>query len=428
MSVLAGGLRHRDHVLSVPVDRADPTRFGAIDVFAREVVDPARDGEDLPLLLFLQGGPGGQAPRPVGGGWLATATRTHRVILLDQRGTGRSGAVTSTTIGTFPDARTAASYLACFRADAIVADAEDLRTRIFGGRRWSTLGQSYGGFLTLTYLSRHPEAIEAAFVTGGLPGITADAEEVYRRTFDLQAARNRELARRFPGDVAALGALADHLEATPVALPTGERLTARRLQLLGMGLGMSTGVDQVHWALETGLDASGAPTPSLLATIAHDTSFATNPLYAVLQEVIYHQGPRTPGWAAQAELDRRPAYAASARPLQLTGEAIFPWMYTEIPGLRAFEAVAHELAARPEWPVLYDADALARNEVPLAAVQYLDDPYVDVDLALATARTVGNAEVWVTNEHLHDGLRTSGDVILPRLMDLAAGRWRVTAR
>jgi len=428
VSVLAGGLRHRDHVLSVPVDRADPTRFGAIDVFAREVVDPARDGEDLPLLLFLQGGPGGQAPRPVGGGWLATATRTHRVILLDQRGTGRSGAVTSTTIGTFPDARTAASYLACFRADAIVADAEDLRARVFGGRRWSTLGQSYGGFLTLTYLSRHPEAIEAAFVTGGLPGITADAEEVYRRTFDLQAARNRELARRFPGDVAALGALADHLEATPVALPTGERLTARRLQLLGMGLGMSTGVDQVHWALETGLDASGAPTPSLLATIAHDTSFATNPLYAVLQEVIYHQGPRTPGWAAQAELDRRPAYAASARPLQLTGEAIFPWMYTEIPGLRAFEAVAHELAARPEWPVLYDADALARNEVPIAAVQYLDDPYVDVDLALATARTVGNAEVWVTNEHLHDGLRTSGDVILPRLMDLAAGRWRVTAR
>lgn len=428
MSVLAGGLRHRDHVLTVPVDRADPTRFGTIDVFAREVVDPMRDGDDLPLLLFLQGGPGGQGPRPVGGGWLATATRTHRVILLDQRGTGRSGAITAATIGRFPDARTAASYLACFRADAIVADAEDLRTRIFGGRRWSTLGQSYGGFLTLTYLSRHPEAIEAAYVTGGLPGITADAEEVYRRTFDLQAARNRELAHRFAGDVAALGVLADHLETTPVALPTGERLTARRLQLLGMGLGMSTGVEQVHWALETGLDDGGAPTPSLLATIAHDTSFATNPLYAVLQEVIYHQGARTPGWAAQTELDRRPAYAASARPLQLTGEAIFPWMYAEIPGLRAFEAVAHELAARPEWPALYDADALARNEVPLAAVQYLDDPYVDVDLALATARAVGNAEVWVTNEFLHDGLRTSGDVILPRLMDLAAGRWRVTAR
>ena len=431
MSILAGGLLQRDHTITVPVDHANPARFGSIRLFAREVVDPSRDGEDLPLLLFLQGGPGGAGPRPAAGGWMATATRTHRVILLDQRGTGRSSAVTAATIGDHGDAASAADYLLCFRADAIVADAEVLRRAVFGGRRWATLGQSYGGFITLTYLSRHPEAITAAYVTGGLPGLQADASEVYRRTFELQAARNRELARRFPDDVAALGALADHVSEHNVALPTSERLTARRLQLLGMSLGMSTGVENLHWLLDTGVDHSPAgarPTPALLAAISHESGFAANPLYAVLQEVIYHQGERESGWAAQRELESRPELHPDARPLQLTGEAIFPWMYTEIPGLRPFEAVAHELAARTEYSPLYDLAALARNEVPLAAVQYLDDPYVDIDLAQSTAAAVGNAQVWATNEYLHDGLRLAGETILPRLMDLAAGRWSVTTR
>jgi replicative DNA helicase len=114
-----------DHTIQVPVDWADPARFGAITVFAREIVDPAHVGDDLPLLLFLQGGPGGMGPRPMpGAGWWATALRTHRVVLLDQRGTGRSSRVDGRVISRFDDARTAADYLACFRQDVIVADAE----------------------------------------------------------------------------------------------------------------------------------------------------------------------------------------------------------------------------------------------------------------------------------------------------------------
>ena len=55
-------LRTRDRVITVPVDRENPSRFGTLQVFAREVVDPAKDSQDLPLLLFLQGGPGGSSP------------------------------------------------------------------------------------------------------------------------------------------------------------------------------------------------------------------------------------------------------------------------------------------------------------------------------------------------------------------------------
>lgn len=423
------GFRVREHRVEVPVDRQDPARFGSIEVFAREVVDPERDGEDLPLLLFLQGGPGGMGPRPTaGGGWWATALRTHRVVLLDQRGTGRSSRVEGADVAAFDDARTAAAYLACFRADAIVEDAEHLRRTVYGGRRWTTLGQSYGGFVTLTYLSRHPEALDACWVTGGLPPVGATAEDVYAATYPRQVARNAALRRAFPDDVALLGRLADRVAAGDVVLPTGDTLTVERLQTLGMPLGMGTGVDDLHWLLDTALDRRGEPAPGFLAQVAARTGFDANPLYLVLQEVIYHAGHREPGWAAAAEHARHAEAATGARPLLLTGEAAFPWMFEQVSALRPFRAAAEELACRTEWPALYDVDRLAANEVPVAAVQYYDDPYVDLDLALATASGLGNAQVWITNEYLHDGLRAAGDVILPRLADLTSGRRAVTTR
>jgi pimeloyl-ACP methyl ester carboxylesterase len=416
----------REHRIEVPVDWSAPARFGSIEVFARELVDPATASDDLPLLLFLQGGPGGMAPRPLGGGWVAEALTRYRVVLLDQRGTGRSSPVDGRVVAGFDDAAQAADYLACFRGDAIVEDAEHLRRTVYGGRQWVTLGQSYGGFLTLTYLSRHPEALTRCYVTGGLPPATATAETVYAHTYRRQAARNRELARLHPADVALLGRLADRLAAGDVVLPDGDPFTVQRLQMLGMPLGMSTGIDQLHWLLDTALSPDGNLSDQFLAAVVHDAGFDGRPLYAVLQEAIYHQGPREPGWAAQSEHGRWPSFAADARPLQLTGEMVFPWMYREQRALRPFAGAAEELAGRTHWPRLYDLDRLAANEVPVAAVQYYDDPYVDLDLALAT--DVGNLQVWITNEHLHDGLRVAGDQILPRLVDLVDGKARVTGR
>ena len=44
----------RDHMVAVPLDWSKPDG-ATIDVFAREIVDPARRSEDLPILCFLQG-------------------------------------------------------------------------------------------------------------------------------------------------------------------------------------------------------------------------------------------------------------------------------------------------------------------------------------------------------------------------------------
>ncbi|CAM5531599.1 alpha/beta hydrolase [Streptomyces tanashiensis] len=77
------------------------------------------------------------------------------------------------------------------------------------------------------------------------------------------------------------------------------------------------------------------------------------------------------------------------------------------------------LAARTDWPPLYDPRRLAANEVPLAAVVYHDDMYVDAGLSLA--RAIGATHVG-SNEWEHDGLAASGGRVLARLMEMAAGR------
>ncbi|WP_051167568.1 alpha/beta fold hydrolase [Actinoplanes sp. N902-109] len=402
-----------DHVVTVPLDHADPGG-GTIEVFAREVVAADRRRDDLPWLLFLQGGPGVPAPRPYTQDvWLRRALRTHRVLLLDQRGTGRSTPLTARTVQGLDDAEIA-RRVRLMRADSIVRDAEVLRERVAGGRPWDTLGQSYGGFITLTYLSIAPQGLRTCFITGGLPGLDATADDVCARTYPRVAAKNAAYYRAYPQDAAVLRKLADRLDAEDVRLPDGDRLTARRLRMLGVNFGMSSGFARVHWLLEeAGSDSFGY-------AVMAETGFIDRPLFA-LQEYSVAGPGRATGWAADRLLRDHPAFAADADPLLFTGEMMYPWMFREIAALRPFAGVADLLAAADDWPALYDPARLAANEVPVVAAVYHDDMYVNVELSLRTAAEVGNLRTWVTSEYEHDGLRVAGDHVLGRLMDMAAG-------
>src|SRR5215510_590327 len=104
-------LTERAH--SVPLDHSQPDGE-KITVFTRELAAP--DGLDRPYLLFLQGGPGFEATRPTAppSGWQKRAIADFRVLLIDQRGTGRSTPVGNVIPGSTPQEQ--AAYLTHLRA------------------------------------------------------------------------------------------------------------------------------------------------------------------------------------------------------------------------------------------------------------------------------------------------------------------------
>jgi hypothetical protein len=258
-------------------------------------------------------------------------------------------------------------------------------------------------------------------VTGGLPGLSATADDVYARTYPRVAAKNAEYYARYPDDARLVRRIANHLEAHVVELPDGDRLTVRRLRRLGSEFGMSDGFERVHWLLDEawhGHELSDVFRHGVLTLTGH----LDGPLFP-LQEYIFGQpGSGATAWAAERALAQHPEFGEHHDPLLFTGEMFFRWMFDEVRALRPFRGAADLLAAYDDWGPLYDLDRLAANEVPVLAAVFHDDMYVDAGLQLETARHVGNVRPWVTNEYEHDGLRKDGARVLGRLMDMRAGR------
>jgi pimeloyl-ACP methyl ester carboxylesterase len=405
--VLLPGLVAVEHTFEVPLDH-DDAAGERITVFARELADP--DGRDRPFLVYLQGGPGFEAPRPTrlpnGPGWLDRALRDFRVLMLDQRGTGRSAPV-----GALPGMSAAqqADYLSHFRADSIVRDAEWIR-RELGAERWSVLGQSFGGLCVITYLSLAPEGLREALVTGGIPALGPRIDEVYARTYECVLDRNRRYYDRYPADRERVIALHDRIENDELRLPCGDRLTWRRFRQLGQMLGMSDGAEHLHYIVELPPDS-----PAFLHDVETAVAFTRDPIYAILHEASWADGGTT-RWSAERVLP-----ADFDAPDLFTGEHVYPWMFEDYGALRPLRDAADLLAER-EWPRLYDEDVLRGNDVPAAAAIYLEDMYVERAFSEETASQIRGLRAWTTNEYQHNGLRVDGERILGRLLDLARGR------
>ena len=404
--VVAPGVVMLEREHSVPLDHGAPD--GArISVFAREVAAP--DGDDRPYLVFLQGGPGFEATRPTAPprGWLKRALREYRVLLVDQRGTGRSTPVGAILPGDTPAAQ--AEYLSHFRADSIVRDCELIR-RELAVDRWSVLGQSFGGFTSLTYLSIAPEGLREVFNTGGMAPIGRPVDDVYGATYRRLIQKNEAYFARYPGDRKRVEEIHRWLEAEDVRLPSGDRLTARRFRQLGMWLGDAAGFELLHHVLELPLGSS-----AFLHDAEGGMHTERNPIYATLHESSYADGVAT-RWSADRLL---PDEVVERR--YFTAEHVFPWMWDDIGALRGHRDAAH-LLAEHAWPRLYDADRLARNEVPVACTIYVNDLYVEREFAEETAAEVANVRAWITNEYEHSAIRNDGGRVLDRLIDLIRGR------
>jgi pimeloyl-ACP methyl ester carboxylesterase len=408
LSVQLPGLFVVEHEFDVPLRHGDPDGE-RIRVFVREVSAP--DGRDRPFLLFLQGGPGMEASRPTAHpyspGWLERALKDFRVLLLDQRGTGRSSPIGALE-GMGPEEQ--ARHLACFRADSIVKDAELVRAEM-GVERWSVLGQSFGGFCVLHYLSAAPEGLAEAFLTGGLPPLGRHPDEVYRATYARTIDRCRRYYERYPADRERVRRLHAWMSEQEVVLPGGDRLTGRMFRQLGWMLGMSDGAEHLHYILE--LPESS---PAFLRDVETGLPpFSRNPLYAVVHESSYSDGVVTDWSSARVQPK---AYEANVE--LFTGEHVFPWMFEDYGSLRPLKEAA-DILARWEWPRMYDPERLSQCEVPAAAAIYANDMYVERSFSEETAAGIPTMRTWLTDEFEHNGLRAEGGRILDRLIALARG-------
>ncbi|MFT6178683.1 MAG: pimeloyl-ACP methyl ester carboxylesterase [Akkermansiaceae bacterium] len=417
------GLELIDHTFEVPLDHSEP-EGRKLEVFVREVCDLDPKSKEKPFLVFLQGGPGFRAPLPIRKeGWLKRALTEFRVLMYDTRGNGLSSPVDYQTLALEGDAQAQADYLKHFRQDDIVRDAELVRAKMSPETPWSTIGQSYGGWCTMTYLSLHPEGLKECFVFGGLPGLDRTAREIYEGTFPFVEGRNREYFEKFPMDKARLTKLAKHLEENDVRFSNGDRVIPQMVQLLGLKFGFAHTAEEIHFLLEEAFVKTGdkeVVSHTFKVGLQAALRFDTNPIFAILHEAIYAQGGAT-GWACEAVQKELYPQFDNFDDFLFYGEMVFPWMFDEISELKGMKDAAEILAAKDDWPVLYDKEVLSRNTVPVACAVYANDMFVNVKFSRETVDFVPNMKAWVTSEFEHCGLRVGGENIFSRLIDLARG-------
>ncbi|MFF5626745.1 alpha/beta fold hydrolase [Microbacterium sp. NPDC012755] len=398
-----------EHTLTVPLVWSDPSDPRTIDVFARVV--SREGGEALPYLVFLQGGPGHEAPRPfhssTAPAWLDEALAHHRVVMIDQRGTGLSTPVGDADLQRGSTA--VAEHLTHLRADSIVRDCEAMREHL-GAATWSVLGQSFGGFTTLAYLTTDAASLENVFITGGLSTVTRSADEVYTLCYDKMRTASEKYYRRFPEHRDAMRRLVDLASAGGITLPDGEVVSASRLRSVGSALGTNDGW-QTLWSLLEREPSSNAFRYDLMHAMPFD---GRNPLYFAFHESSYASGEAT-RWSAERV---EPADFVDDVTL-FTGEHIRREWTETVPAFQPWREVVLELAEF-EWPSIYDADTIASSGATGAAAVYVNDVYVPLEFSLETAALLPGVQLWVTSEHEHNGLR-SGPV-LSHLVDLAQGR------
>jgi proline iminopeptidase len=126
---------------AVPIERLTVRRDGYRIAFS---VAGARDGEPV---VVLHGGPG-SGSQPSALRWFDL--NRHRVVLIDQRGTGASAPRGSVRHN---------------RTDRLIADMEAVR-RHLGYRRWGVVGGSWGASLALAYAGTHPAHVTGVVLRG----------------------------------------------------------------------------------------------------------------------------------------------------------------------------------------------------------------------------------------------------------------------
>ncbi|KAH8555118.1 Alpha/Beta hydrolase protein [Umbelopsis sp. PMI_123] len=381
------GAKVFDRYFNLPLAYNSNVQEKKIKIFCRHLVpiNKVAEMKRLPFLVYLQGGPGFPCAFPKVSGWIKVAfDNGYQVLLLDQRGTGLSSAISADSLAHFSD-QEKADYLKCFRADSIVRDCESIRKLLTWNRseeqesRITLLGQSFGGFCITTYLSLFPKSIKAAYITGGVPPLVSSPDKVYEKTFARILKRNDVYYGKYPADVQRVQNIVKYLNNNKIKLPNGGTLSSRRFLQLGLAFGGSGGYDTIHDIVlhaSQDLELLGKLSYSTLNSVQTQQGFDTNVIYAILHEAIYCQG-KASNWSAErvrmsSQYQRDFDWSGNTR-VNFTGETVHPFMFDDYSELVPLKAAAEILAKYESWGPLYDIATLKCNTVPVAGVSYFDD-------------------------------------------------------
>ena len=232
--------------VSVPLDPASPDG-PAIDLFVARIPAQVADPQPDPLLL-IAGGPGQSTVdfymRLRGA--FGPVRRDRDIILVDQRGTGRSAAGFGCDVPVDVDFQIAdEDYLGglvdeClaslerdprfFTTSVAVRDLDAVR-RGLGVDQWNMYGVSYGSRVAQHYLRRYPEHVRAVVLDGVVPPtlvlgpeIALAAQAALEGIFE-RCAQDDRCAMRF-GDLAPVfDEVMSRIQESPVSVATRDKTT-----------------------------------------------------------------------------------------------------------------------------------------------------------------------------------------------------------
>ena len=286
------------------------------------------------------------------------------------------------------------------------------------------MGQSFGGFCAVNYLSRFPEGLAEVFTVGGLPPLVKDPYLVYNKIFRKVKQRNKAYYQKYAEDIHRVKDIVRYIQKEDIKLPTGGKLSVLRLRQLGMHFGFHGSIDAVHEMITrftSDLTQFGFFTRPTLAAFDAMIPFDTMPLYALLHEPIYAQ-KTAPRWAADRAMLQFPEFTKvtvdGPEPVLFTGEMIFRDMFKDFDELRDLLETADHLANAQDWPELYDEGQLAKNEVPVYSATFTEDMYVEFDFARDTASKIKGCKNYITNVLYHDALTHKTDELMKQLFAL----------
>ena len=233
-------------MVAVPEDYANPSDAGkTINIHVAVLPALARNPEPNPVYFFA-GGPG-QAASDIGGlvSALGDLRKSRDIVLVDQRGTGKSKTLTCDSAAADPNVdplqeafsqteaaiqrdwakciATLKGNAATHRTDDYIDDLERVRTAL-GHDQVNVWGGSYGSRVALRYIKRYPQKIRAAVLDGvaptslHLPDDALATSEAELRSTLAACAASVGCAKAYPNILATFDTLLAELRVKPRAV------------------------------------------------------------------------------------------------------------------------------------------------------------------------------------------------------------------